>query len=409
MGIKGDLFELIDAAPHDLLSLRGSLWNWRHHERLRRAVDEMTRHGGGSVTHLTLAGPPTETTDEHLRVWLGSTHRWRIESDSRIDLKDGHTRWIGGLSHVTQLDDDASSLDDTELGILLRPGFHLLGLLHFDTPVESDVDGRRCLKVGATADLSRHFPPLMSLGVQLGGIDHEFWFDLDTGITLRHAGLIDGEPCSISEFKDLVINQPIPDEDFAFVPPPDATVERRIDQILRTAEMRGVDLSDVDRTDPVAVQTAIHATIRGNRPLAEATLEMRRAKHVPVGDPPEDKAAARASIEYAYTHQNEADATGANLVNVQRGTGLAEPLEQAGRRIPGSPSGTPQAVVDDIKFLRPDEAVVWFSIVIDGNRIPFVNGREGRAVLEGDRWLIEHATMVDLIGMAGVQVPPPSP
>lgn len=96
----------------------------------------MSRLEGGSVAHIgirSIGGPPTETTDEYLRIWLASTHRWRIESDSRIDLNDGNTRWIGGLSHVTQLDDDTSSLDDTEVGILLRPGFHLLGLLAFDT------------------------------------------------------------------------------------------------------------------------------------------------------------------------------------------------------------------------------------------------------------------------------------
>jgi hypothetical protein len=65
-------------------------------------------------------------------------------------------------------------------------------------------------------------------------------------------------------------------------------------------------------------------------------------------------------------------------------------------------------VVDEIKFLRPDEAVVWFSLEFDGNRLGFVNGREGRALLMDGRWVIEHATLVDLLGMAGVVVPPPS-
>jgi hypothetical protein len=66
-------------------------------------------------------------------------------------------------------------------------------------------------------------------------------------------------------------------------------------------------------------------------------------------------------------------------------------------------------IVDDVKFLRPDEAVVWFSLEIDGNRLGFVNGREGRAVMVSGRWMIEHATIVDLVGIAGVEVPPPSP
>jgi hypothetical protein len=66
-------------------------------------------------------------------------------------------------------------------------------------------------------------------------------------------------------------------------------------------------------------------------------------------------------------------------------------------------------VVDDIKFLRDDEAVVWFSVEIDGSRLSFVNGREGRAVLVNGRWMVEHAGLADLLGMAGVEVPPPGP
>jgi hypothetical protein len=83
-------------------------------------------------------------------------------------------------------------------------------------------------------------------------------------------------------------------------------------------------------------------------------------------------------------------------------------LEQAGQRIPGSPEGEATLVVDNIKFLRPDQAVVWFSLEIDGNRLGFVNGREVRAVLVGGKWMIEHATIVDLVGMAGVEIPPPT-
>ena len=67
----------------------------------------------------------------------------------------------------------------------------------------------------------------------------------------------------------------------------------------------------------------------------------------------------------------------------------------------------PASCVDDIKFLRPDEAVVWFSVEVNGERFPMVNGREGRAVKVDGRWLIEHATIADLLGFAGVSVPPP--
>lgn len=63
-------------------------------------------------------------------------------------------------------------------------------------------------------------------------------------------------------------------------------------------------------------------------------------------------------------------------------------------------------VVDDMVFLRDDEAVVWFGIDVDGERFGFVNGREGRAVSVGGRWLMERATLVDLVALAGVPYPP---
>jgi outer membrane lipoprotein-sorting protein len=409
MGQMGDLMELVDGAPLGLRTLSGSLWKWTHHARSRRAIDELSRRGGGAVSHFGFGGPTGETSDEHLRVWLAPPDRWRIESDNRIDLKDGVSRWIGGPSHITKVDRDSSSLDDTEVGILIRPGAHLFGVLRFEVLIEDEVAGRRCWRSVATTEISRHNFRVTSLGMQLGGIDHSFWFDAETGIVLRHVGLIDNEPCAIAELKDLAINQPVPDEDFKFISPPDATVERQVDQLIRMAELREADLTGVDRTDPEAVRTAMSDVMRPHQPTPESRREMQRAKHIPVGGPPEDEVAARLSIEYAYSHHDETDETGELLVNVQNGVGLVEALKQARCRIPGSPEDTVKVVVNDIKFLRADEAVVWFSIDIDGNRLGFVNGREGRAVLEGERWLVEHATLVDLIGMAGVVVRPPSP
>ncbi len=95
------------------------------------------------------------------------------------------------------------------------------------------------------------------------------------------------------------------------------------------------------------------------------------------------------------------------LVNVHGGQNLAELLKQAATRVPSTDSSAVNMVVDDILFLRPDEAVVWFGVEVDGKRYAMVDGREGRAVLVDGRWMIEHATMIDLIGFAGVAWHPP--
>jgi hypothetical protein len=382
-------------------------WKWTHHERSQRAFTELTRPQGGSVAIARFGGEVGETSDEHLRVWLDLPDRWRFESADRFELRNGSSRWVGTSAHITELTDAETTLEETDVGIFIRPGSQFFGALRFGEPSEDEVAGRRCWRVDASASVNRRFVPVMPLNVRLGGIDHQFWFDAVTGIVLRHVGMIDDEPCTITEFKDVRVNPPLSDLDFQFIPPPGAVVERQIDQVIRMAEAQGVDLSGVDRDDPHAVQEAFHRSMR-HQPTPAARLEMQKAKHVPVGDPPNDEQAARTSIEYAFTHQDEVDASGDGLLNVQGGSGLAGPLHEAQKRIPGGARASATFVVDDILFLRSDEAVVWFTIEINGGRFAMANGREGRAVKIGDRWMIERATVVDLLGMAGVVVPPPS-
>ena len=348
-----------------------------------------------------------ETSDQHVRVWIALPDRWRFESGDRIELRDGARRWVGSSTHITELAHDDTALGDTDIGLLVASGPLLLGALRFGDPADDEVAGRPCLKVTATvhdAHGTRRFDPLP---VRLGGLHHTFWFDVVTGIALRHVGLLDGEPCTLTEFTEVTVDPAVTDLDFGFVAPPGAVVTRQIEHLIRIAELHGADLTGVDTEDPRAVQAAIHDVNRPDRPMPAARLEQQRSKHVPVGEPPSDVAGARTAIEHAFTHHDEVDASGDDLVNVQSGRGLAGPLREAQQRVPAVRGSSARFVVDDIRFLRRDEAVVWFSIELDGDRFPMVNGREGRAVLIGDRWLIEHATIVDLLLLAGVAVPPP--
>jgi len=388
-------------------TLTGSVWKWTHHERAQRAFMQIARQRGASVGRAQFGDPVGETSDEHLRVWLHLPGRWRFESEDRIELKRDSDRWIGSATHITRLDDDGTALEDTDLGMFIRPGSSFLGALRFGEPEPEDVAGRGCWRIGASLNVNRRFLSTMPLNARLGGIDHTFWFDAVTGIVLRHVGMVDDEPCTITEFKEFRVNPPLSDFDFEFVPPPGASVVEQVDHLVRMAELRGVDLTGVDRHDTRAVRSALDESMRSDRPPPEARLRVQRAKHVPVGDPPDDEAGAREAITYAYVHHDEVDASGEDLVNVQHGRHLALPLAEAKKRVPGGPGVTTELVVDDILFLRSDEAVVWFSLEVDGTRFPMVNGREGRAVNVVGRWLVERATIVDLLGMAGVDTSPP--
>ena len=410
MGSKGDLLELIDDAPIGVSTLSGSVWKWTHHERSRRANEALARKINWNITTaaMSFGGPNEETNDEHLRIMVAPPGRWRIESEERVDVRDGRTRWVGQPTYITELSLDDTVLNDTDIGYLVFPGAQLLGALRFASPVEDAVAGRPCWKVEASTKIGRNatwqFPSIM----QPGGIDHTFWLDLVTGIVLRHVGIVDGEPWSITEFKEVRINPPLTDLDFRFVGPPGSSFERRVDQLIHSAEMRGVDLTGVDREDPEAVQKALHDLMRPNEPTAEAHREFQKAKHVPTADPPDDEEAARESIVWAFNHLGDLDEGGQVLVNVQSGRGLVEPLKEAQKRVPGAADGPASLIVDDIKFLGPDGAVVWFSVEVNGERFPMVNGREGRAVKVGERWLIEHATIADLLEFAGQVVPTPN-
>lgn len=59
---------------------------------------------------------------------------------------------------------------------------------------------------------------------------------------------------------------------------------------------------------------------------------------------------------------------------------LARPLSEAQKRAPWAADNPASLIVDDIEFLRPDEAVVWLSLEVNGARLPTMNGREGRSV-----------------------------
>jgi hypothetical protein len=109
----------------------------------------------------------------------------------------------------------------------------------------------------------------------------------------------------------------------------------------------------------------------------------------------------------AFTRLGQVGADGTSLPHVHDGAGLAGPLAQARQRLPDPDSSAFGVVVDDVLFLSPDQAVVWFTVTVDGRRSPLVDGREGRAVRVDGTWLVEHATFAGLMAFAGVPMPPP--
>ena len=407
MGVRGDLLELIDDAPGSLRTLEGRLWEWRHLERSRAALQRLAPR----AAFASFGAPGTEaaeTLETISRVSLVMPDRWRIEGDGQLDVSEGTRRWSGTKELLTEHDLEAPDLDNTQLGRFVAPGF-LLGIVRFGEPTEDVVAGRRCWRTEATVDADRRFPGPPVMALQFGGVDHTFWFDAGTGIVLRHAGTVDGRPCVTSEFWEVELDGEVPTGRFRPEPGPETTLRRTSDLQLRMAEARGVDLSEVDRSDPSAVRAAIGAAIgspglQGPRSMAGPTS--RRAAHRPTGPTPTDEPAARAAVVEAFTRLGQIGDDGTSLPHVHHGAGLAAPMDQARQRLPNPDRAAFGVIVDDVLFLRPDEAVVWFTITVDGNRFAMVDGREGRAVLVDGTWLVEHATFAGLMAFAMVPMPP---
>jgi hypothetical protein len=409
MGRKGDLLELIDEAPRGIASLSGSVWRWINNGRAREASERLTRASNVLVSIRTMEEQFGEGThDEHLRIVCDLPDRWRVEYGTRLEIRDGDTRWVGTAHRMHEQTHDRARLDDSNFGFLVRPGPYFFGLFDLGDVTEDEVIGRPCLKVEARTRTTREIMRMMPIVLRLGGIEHGLWFDAETGVLLRHVGLVDDEPCAITEFKDIAFGLPESELESMFRPPGGADVNRHIDALIAVAEAQGIDLAGVDREDPQAVRAAIsfHRQRHGTPPPQE-TMARRRTRFVPMGPPPDDEEGARAAIEYAYSHHDETDVSGQDLVNVQSGKGMAGPLREAKQRIPGGPGVEAKIVVDDIMFLRSDEAVVWFAMEVDGGRMSILDGQAGRALRVGGRWVIERASMVGLLEMAGVTVPAP--
>jgi hypothetical protein len=305
MTTRGDLLALVDGAPGRLGTLQGALTTWMHLERaaaaVARADADLTDRAGlpGAVSEpceadvvdlragldalsplddladldgpVELDGPPPRPGhgDDGPEVHLGwyvsvaLPDRWRVVGRGQIAVSDGRRSWAGTSTLVTERDSSHAAIHDAGvIGALLYPG-GLLGGLELADPEEDAIEGRRCWVVDAVpraeaagTSLARTAAPLaMRLHRDLVGVEHRLWFDSATGILLRHDGSIDGEPCSVTELTDLVVDADLAVAEFR--PPPGAVVRPRHELLRDHLVDMGIDPDEVDLDDPAEVRAAL--------------------------------------------------------------------------------------------------------------------------------------------------------
>jgi hypothetical protein len=276
--MRGDLLALVEAAPGPLRTIEAALTRWVDVRRAAAVHEHLARFsglGGDGAVHQPAAekgedaGDPTEggpaAPDESLAyVLVALPDRWRVVGRGHIAVSDGHQSWVGTGSLVTERDSTRAALHDAgPIGACLYPG-PLLGWLDFGDPEPDERAGRFCWTVdayprpvaGGAGTAEPAAPAAASrLPEEFPGVEHRFWFEARTGIVLRHEGLLEGEPCSRTELTDVVIDDPIPPDEFS--PPPEAIVRSSHELLRDHLTELGVDPNAVDLDDPGQVRRAL--------------------------------------------------------------------------------------------------------------------------------------------------------
>lgn len=260
----GDVQALVHRSPGSLRTLAGGVSTWMHRERLDAVRDRLADMYGYEVTDVRPVNADGESPEilSSAYVVVALPDRWRIVERGHVEVCNRGHSWSGTGTLVTESWGEPSPISEAGvIGICLYPG-RLVGGLAFGQATEDEVEGRRCWSVPARPRPLAEAGSVAALALSVGrhlsefvGAEHRFWFDAATGIVLRHEGSIDGELCSSIELTGLVVDGPVPGEEFAS--PPGAVV-RSPHELLRDhlADM-GIDPDSVDLDDPHQVRAAL--------------------------------------------------------------------------------------------------------------------------------------------------------
>ena len=122
------------------------------------------------------------------------------------------------------------------------------------------------------------------------------------------------------------------------------------------------------------------------------------------GPPPDDEGAAREAVIDIFLRRMELSDDGESLPNVLGGENLGPCRQEVMARFGGIAART-TTTVERVQFLNDHEAVVWWTVALDGR--PILGTLQGRLVLVDGQWKATRETVCGDMGRAGVQCPPP--
>lgn len=344
--------------------------------------------------------PGSAPSEEGVQTWIdlaASPSRWRADQGEAVTVAGGDELvvWRPG-GGMRQPRDPMSSRIPLHWESVFAP-VSLSAAFRFDAPVQAEVAGRSCW---LSRGQRRPPDPLHRIGLAMAmpGDEVEISVDCATGVVLSWTGTHDGEQLASLVFASVEIDEPIPDEVFGFEPPDGLAIPSQLDALREQLRMRGIEPKGESASElRDEMQKAVMA---GFGSPTNEDPETRARSFTSTGPPPDDEDDARIDIGLAFQHMADTDASGENLVNVERGEGLGPLMGRAAARYGGE---AVHFTVQHIKFLNAVEAMVWFTVDLTVMKLQF----EGRARLTESGWKVSRSTIGELLGRAGVSVPPP--
>jgi hypothetical protein len=142
-----------------------------------------------------------------------------------------------------------------------------------------------------------------------------------------------------------------------------------------------------------------------SRPAPHTRISNVPSNVVVPGEPPTDTDKARAEIGAAFAKHGSLSEDGNAALGVEKGADLGWAVTAAKANAPPAFLTAEIVVtVDEIIFVDPEHAAVWFSIFVNGS--PVLSRHRGDAVLVESEWMMARLTFCQIMAMAGVTCPP---
>jgi hypothetical protein len=216
--VLGDLLVLVHDAGASASTVRATLREWHHHERLRAAL----QMGDGDVQmYAPMDGPVPETSESVTRVWLAPPDRVREEREEggrhSVAVRRGRRWW-----HHDPVNGTISNEDDLEVrsGVgqevawLLEPAALVSGLRLTDVRQVRSA-GRPALRALGRPRRTAGFRAWIPMRPDFDGAD-EVIIDVDAehGMLLRLEARLGGEPYSVRAVLEVAFGEDLAEETF---------------------------------------------------------------------------------------------------------------------------------------------------------------------------------------------------